>query len=145
MALNIQSFYDDFNTAITDTGQNIIVKYWSTTSGTTVAYSGSDYDEPYFLSASGTTVSGLGMFQPVSGKLGGGEFKYLEAGIIKYNDQKLFTHGSLTLQSNSLITDSNGSVWKVLNEPGVAEWSVLGSVIYKSSFVRLINGRLNVI
>lgn len=125
---DVSSLLDAYGTPIT-------IKYY-----TANTFSGTSYDEEYFFVASGLTVSGAGIVQALSDKMSGGDKKYLEQGLLRTDDKKLFIHGSINITTQSLVTiGNNGSQYTILPQ-GIIPHEISGINIYSTAYMRAYTG-----
>jgi len=109
----------------------------------TRTYTDSDYDIETL--SGGVVTSGIGMIQPLSLKQGGAELMYLEQGLLKEQDSRLFVTGSIDIQSDSRITvGDGGSVYNII-PPGVIPWTISGTDVYKKAYIRIETGSTNIV
>lgn len=108
-----------------------------------LSYSGTDSDEGY-VTQSGSDSWFYGMLQPVNGKFGGKDYKYLEQGAIKINDGVLYMSGSISIDDNKKYKIFLGSPALTscyeLVEGGNVTPLISGVDIYKKAYVRFLNG-----
>lgn len=118
----------DFDNALNSIGIPITIRYF-----TYETYSGTDYDEEYLATASGTTVSGIGAFFPIDQN----DSKFIEEGKITHADKKIYITGSIETRSNMLITVGNsGSEYHVLPK-GIFDYDISGTTIFKKCYIRM--------
>ena len=96
----------------------------------TIAYSGL-YGEALF-SGTNTTNSGLAMFEPI----GPQDMQFLPQGQVSLFPRRMFVHGSIDLQADSVVIDSTGSAYQIIPGRGVVDWVESGTIIYREAFVR---------
>ena len=126
----------DVKTLMESYGTPITIKYYTATT-----YSGTSYDEEYYFVASGTTISGAAIVQALnSSKMAGGDVKYMEQGLLRSDDKKMFVHGSISITTHSLITiGNNGSQYTILPQ-GVVPHEISGVNIYQTAYIRQYTG-----
>lgn len=95
------------------------------------SYSGTDYDEVFLSGA--TITSGLGIKQPVS-LSDEGDVLFLEQGKIELSDDKLFVHGSIALDPETII-NYGGSLFEV-TKGSISSHDVAGTTVYKRIYIR---------
>ena len=100
-------------------------------------HSGTDYDVEYRQTGSPTiNISGLGIKMPVSTS-DKGDLLYMQQGKIDYHSDKMFIHGSLTVDPAAIIF-YNGSPFEITNE-GILSYELSGVSIYKKLYVKVLN------
>jgi len=104
----------------------------------------SDYDEEYItLQATGGTIWVKGMHFPISDKAAGEDHKYLEQGIIRLDDKKLYLAGSVTVYSTgSKITkigigSPTTDEYQII-ERGIQTQSLGGTDVYHKIYIRYL-------
>ena len=127
-----------FNNTVTQNGQLCRLRTYKQ------SYSGTDYDDSY-ISKSGTDFWFFGMKQPIDNRFGGLDYKYLEQGMIKLDDSKLYVPGSIPINSDykyKLFIGGSPSITEPFEiiENGVIPWNISGVDIYKKVYVKILNG-----
>lgn len=72
--------------------------------------------------------------------MAGGDVKYMEQGLLRSDDKKMFVHGSISITTHSLITiGNNGSQYTILPQ-GVVPHEISGVNIYQTAYIRQYTG-----
>lgn len=128
----------EFNKTVTNFGEKVRLRTYLQ------SFSGAAYDDP-FVTTSGNDLWFYGMIQPLDVNTGGEDYKYLQAGVIRFNDSRLFVPGSVTLDEKNkykLFIGGSPSVttpYEIVPN-GVIPWNVSGTEVYKKVYVRILNG-----
>lgn len=126
---------EDFVNSVESAGTGFVITNWS---GGGLLYSGTSYDEEYPITASGTGVSGVGFFLPLSDRYSSEDAQYVKEGRLWRGDIKMFLAGSVSIDTNSTVKINNGSVYDVLSM-GVIPYVVSGTTVFKKVFLRSQN------
>ena len=122
-----------FNTLIQKAGTQIRLRYFNETVG-------SVWDDEVNLVQSGTDLWTSGIVLPLNGTA---DSFIVEAGKLKTDDKKLYTHGSLTftgldLQFKVQIGSPTGDEYNLFS-PGTVDAEVENTKIYKKAYLRRID------
>lgn len=101
-------------------------------------FTANDYDvvsgTTMLTQVSGIGFSGNAVFLPLNGNTAGEDVKFLEQGLVKIDDSKLFITGSLGISGNSIVDiRSSGNSYGIIQ---ILPYTETGSVIYRKAFVR---------
>lgn len=108
------------------------------------SYSGTDYDNAY-VTASGSDAWFMGMQQPLDIRNGGKDYKFIQQGLIQFDDSKVYIPGSISITSANKYklwlggSPSITTPYEIV-ENGVIPWNISGVDIYKKVYIRILNG-----
>ena len=95
-------------------------------------YTGS-FSSEFYKTGSDVTTSGQGCFEPIAPQ----EARFLPQGRASMYPRKLYVHGSLAIDSTTVIRDSAGSRYEIIPSEGTLAWPASGGVIiYYELFVQ---------
>ena len=122
-----------FNEVIDENSTPIRITYYNTQT-----FTAASYDDEQLVNASGVSVSGGCILQPI----GASDKQYIDQGLADWNDSKMFLAGSIDTKTNmQVLVGNNGSLYYVLPN-GITRYDVSGTTIYQRVFVRkLVSGQ----
>lgn len=121
---------DSFNQIINQHGEKCVVYQHSATIGGT-------YDEKT-LTLSGSVIGSM-FWLPVSDNRNGEDYKYLEEGVIRKDDIKIFYKSGISLGDTDIVAiPTAAGSYSVVKR---FDWSTNGAFIYHKAFLRrYVNG-----
>lgn len=81
----------------------------------TQTFAAGSYDEPVY-SISGSVLTGSCFFMPISTRFGGEERQFLETGLLKSQDMKVYIPSGLSINEFADVVIAGGS-WKISSVP----------------------------
>jgi len=135
--VNTSDMITDFDRVLSEVGAPLIVKFYACSGITTT---GSEYDDVSYVAwqQSGANVSGVAVIQPLSRDTAGVDYKFMQEGIIRFDDRKIFVTGSLLdyQPSNSKIRFYIGAkTWELL-PAGMQPHTASGVTIFYTGYIR---------
>lgn len=96
------------------------------------SYSGTEYDDEH-LTASGNVIDSYnGYLDNVSAKPYSDDYAFVQQGLVKLTDKKLFVPGEFPVSENAQIVVNAGSYWVKRTD----KFEMSGTTIYKRIFLR---------
>ena len=126
----------DFNNVITINGQALRLRYY------TASFSGAIHDQE-FITQSGTDAWMYGMPQAIDTSTGGTDRKFVEQGLVLFDDRKFFlpgsieiTNGRVKIMLGSPSTSLSGTYAVIDN--GWIPHTISGIVVYNTIYGRIL-------
>jgi len=137
MAVTAAGMISDFDSLMSEIGQNIRIKKYSEA----YAVSGTGWDDGTTLTQSGSATYAVGFTQPLTTDTSGFDYKYLQEGKLQTDDSKLFLTGSVNLSGNRIkfAIGSPNYVEYVMLFKGDRKHNIAGTTVYNDVYIRILN------
>ena len=103
----------------------------------TIAYDSGDYDDETLTSSGAVIDSYKCVMVNVSGKQYSDDYSYVQQGLVKLTDKKLYCPGGFPVAENATIVINSGSYWVKQFDYNY----ISGTTIYSRVFIRTLADR----
>jgi len=103
------------------------------------SYYADSYDNAGSVYKSGNTLYCSGLFFPISNTKGSNDAVFLQQGLIKTDDRKIYLNGSVVTSGRLKIgIGSPSSVFYTLSDAGAVSHDIEGDSVYKCLYVKFL-------